>query len=265
MEELEHRIKALSETYDRVWYLADSVYSMHGDVAPMKDIEVLLNAYDKFNVYIDDAHGMSWIGENGKGYCFHQLPKHERLYTICALNKGFGATSAALVFPNKETKELVHNCGLPVIFSSPTMHAGVTAASRIADIHLSVEIYEKQVMLAERIELFNRRAKELNLPLANFLHTPIFYLGLGTIELTTRFIKHLHSKGFLMGIGSAPSVPVNQTGLRFLLGLHQTHEDIDNLLFTIAEYMEDLEKLGQFHRETMMKIFKRAERKREIV
>ncbi|MDZ7936450.1 MAG: aminotransferase class I/II-fold pyridoxal phosphate-dependent enzyme [Emticicia sp.] len=178
MNDLEERIKVLSETYDRVWYLADSVYSMHGDVAPLKDIEVLLNAYDKFHVYIDDAHGMSWIGENGKGYCFHQIPKHEKLYAICALNKGFGATSAALVFPNQATKDLVHNCGLPVIFSSPTMHAGVTAASKIADIHLSVEIYERQAMLGERIELFNRRAKEFKSSmLVQFLHTPIGLFG----------------------------------------------------------------------------------------
>lgn len=264
MDELEYKIKILSESYDRVWYLADSVYSMHGDVAPMKDIEVLLNTHDKFNVYIDDAHGMSWIGENGKGYCLHHLPKHEKLYTICSLNKGFGATSAALVFPNQKVKELVHNCGFPVIFSSPTMHAGVTAASRIADIHLSIEIYEKQVMLSERIALFNRRAKELNLPLANFLHTPIFYLGLGSMDATVLFAKHLQSKGFIMSIASAPSVPINQSGLRFIMGLHQTLADIENLVCTIAEYMEHLEKTGQFNREIVMKVFRRAERKTEL-
>lgn len=265
MDDLEARIKVLSESYDRVWYLADSVYSMHGDVAPMKDIEVLLNNYDKFHVYIDDAHGMSWIGENGKGYCFHSIPKHEKLYAICALNKGFGGTSAALVFPNKETKELVHNCGFPVIFSSPTMHAGVTAASKIADIHLSVEIYEKQIMLSERIEYFNRRAKELNLPLANKCHTPIFYLGLGSLEEVFRFSKHLQSRGFLMNVASAPSVPMNQSGLRFILGLHQTIDDIENLLCEIAQFMEDLEKTGQFNRENIMKVFRRAERKRELI
>ncbi|CAH0994878.1 8-amino-7-oxononanoate synthase [Emticicia aquatica] len=265
MDALEARIKVLSESYDRIWYFADSVYSMHGDMAPMKDIESLLNTYDKFHAYIDDAHGMSWIGKNGKGFCLHHLPKHEKLYAICSLNKGFGATSAALVFPNQQVKDLVHNCGFPVIFSSPTMHAGVTAASKIADIHLSVEIYEKQIMLGERIEYFNRRAKELNLPLANFLHTPIFYLGLGSLEEVFRFSKHLQSKGFIMSVASAPSVPLNQSGLRFILGLHQTIQDIENLVCTVAQFMEDLEKSGQFNREIVLKAFRKGEKKRDIV
>lgn len=41
---------------------------MYGDAAPVKEIEKLLNKYDNFHLYIDDAHGMSWTGKNGCGY-----------------------------------------------------------------------------------------------------------------------------------------------------------------------------------------------------
>ncbi len=65
---LEKRIKKLSLNYDAVWYMIDGVYSMYGDTAPLKDIENLLNTYEKFHLYIDDAHGMGWAGKNGAGF-----------------------------------------------------------------------------------------------------------------------------------------------------------------------------------------------------
>jgi 7-keto-8-aminopelargonate synthetase-like enzyme len=238
---------------------------MHGDVAPFADIEVLLNSYENFHTYIDDAHGISWIGQNGKGLCFHKIAKHEKMHAICSLNKGFGATNSVMVFPNQKTKELVSNCGGTLIFSTPTLHAGILAASKIADIHLSDEIYERQIQLNERITLFKNKAKSLNLPLINYAHTPIFFMGLGSLQYVFDFSKHLQNKGFITSVASAPSVPVKHSGLRISLNNNQTLKDIENLLNTIAEYMEDLENKGLFNREEALKGFKYRERERELV
>ena len=266
MNDLENRIKILSETHDKVWFLTDSVFSMQGDVAPFADLEVLLNAYDKFNIYVDDAHGMSWIGENGKGYCFHNLPKHEKMYVITSLNKGFGGTNAAMIFPNQKTKDLVHTLGLPVIFSSPTMHAGITAASTLADIHLSIEIYERQAMLNESIKFFKQRVKELNIPmLYPNAHTPIGFIVLGNFEAMIQFGKKMHERGFIMSVASSPSVPLKHSGLRVSISLHQTMQDIANLLDSAAETMFELEKSGVFNRDIAFRNIWQTERKRELV
>lgn len=266
MSDLEKRIKILSESYDKIWYLTDSVFSMHGDVAPFADLEILLNAYDKFNLYVDDAHGMSWMGENGKGLCLHHIPHHERMYVICSLNKGYGATNAAMVFPNQKTKSLVHSLGLPIIFSSPTMHAGITAASAIADIHLSVEIYERQAMLNERIKLFKQRVQDLQIPMINpSSHTPIGFIVLGNVEAMAQFGEKMRDRGFIMSIASFPSVPLKHSGFRVTLSLHQSLQDIENLLNNAAEVMFELEKSGVFNRETAFRNIKQAERKIEKV
>ena len=60
MESLERKIQDLNNKYDKIWYLADGVYSMYGDFAPFDELELLLNKYKKFHLYIDDAHGASW-------------------------------------------------------------------------------------------------------------------------------------------------------------------------------------------------------------
>ncbi len=266
MDDLERRITVLSERYDKVWYLTDSVFSMQGDVAPFADLEVLLNRYEKFNIYVDDAHGMSWMGENGKGVTFHNIPRHDKMYVITSLNKGFGGTNAAMIFPNQQTKDLVHRLGLPVIFSSPTMHAGITAASAIADIHLSIEIYERQMMLNERIKLFKQRVQELDIPLMNpNAHSPIGFIVLGNVEATVQFGEKMQTRGFIMSIASAPSVPLKHSGYRVTLSLHQSMKDIENLCDNAAECMIELEKSGVFNREIAFRNIRQSERKRALV
>jgi 7-keto-8-aminopelargonate synthetase-like enzyme len=65
MDLLEDLIKENPNKYNKIWYMADGLYSMYGDYAPLKDIESLLNKYSTFHVYVDDAHGMSWTGKQG--------------------------------------------------------------------------------------------------------------------------------------------------------------------------------------------------------
>lgn len=265
MNDLEKRIKVLSETYDKVWYFTDSVFSMQGGVAPFEDLEVLLNKYDKFNLYVDDAHGMSWIGENGKGYCFHNIAHHDKMYVISSLNKGFGATNAVMVCPNQKTKDLIHKLGLPIIFSSPTMHAGITAGSALADIHLSQEIYERQAMLNERIKFFKQKIKDFDIPmLSPNSHTPIGYIVLGSIEGTLQFGEIMQEKGFIMSVSSLPSVPIKHSGYRVSISLHQSMKDIENLCDNIAETMLGLEKKRVFNREIAFRNIRQSERKSEL-
>jgi 7-keto-8-aminopelargonate synthetase-like enzyme len=63
MDYLESRIQKLRNEYKKIWYLADGVYSMYGNLAAMGEIYDLMNRYEQFHTYIDDCHGMSWSGK----------------------------------------------------------------------------------------------------------------------------------------------------------------------------------------------------------
>ena len=60
------QIHALRGRHRRIWYLTDGIYSMFGHTAPLKQLGVLVDRYEELNLYIDDAHGMSWTGKNGR-------------------------------------------------------------------------------------------------------------------------------------------------------------------------------------------------------
>lgn len=252
---LEQRIKVLQEKYDKVWYLCDGVYSMHGDGAPLGDIEILLNSYDSFYCYVDDAHGMSWIGQNGKGYVFHHLPKHDKMFVITSLNKGFGSFCSVMVFPNQKTKDLIKTIGSSIIFSTCPLHATVGAVSAIADIHLTEEIYEKQMRLKDNIDYFNKKANELNIPIANNHFTPIFLVGCGDTENTVSVAQHLINGGVIAGVSAYPSVPVKCSGLRVNINIYHNRADIDKIIRLIDESMESLENKGILNRDSIRSAF----------
>lgn len=69
MDQLEDMIRQFRSKHRKIWYLADGIYSMYGDAAPLQELEALLARYEALHLYLDDAHGMSWAGKNGCGFC----------------------------------------------------------------------------------------------------------------------------------------------------------------------------------------------------
>jgi 7-keto-8-aminopelargonate synthetase-like enzyme len=237
MDALEEKIIALKGKHKKIWYMADGVYSMYGDFAPLPELERLLNTYEQFHLYVDDAHGMSWAGKNGSGYVLSQIDFHPRLYLVTSTNKGFAAAGGLLVFPDKDSRRKVRNCGKTLIFSGPIQPPMLGAAIASAKIHLSNEIYTLQKQLQETIRFFNATAKMYDLPLICESSSPINFIGVGKPAVGYSMAKRLLNLGYYINLSAYPSVSYNQTGLRLPLNLHHTKEDIDNVLKTIAEQL----------------------------
>lgn len=237
MHELETKIQALSSVHEKIWYLADGVYSMLGDLAPMAKLYELMDKYPKLRVFIDDAHGMSWTGENGAGSVLAQVGfLHKQLYLVTSLGKGFGGQGAVAVFPNEKERDIVKMTAPQLIFLSPLGNAALGSDIESAKIHLSNEIYDLQAKLKSNIKLFRETAEMLNIPLANpNCESPIFYIGAGTSELCVLFHHLLAQKGFYINFAAYPAVPVQHAGIRIVLSLHQTEQDIKELLFLLHE------------------------------
>lgn len=234
MDVLEERIQALGRKHAKIWYMADGVYSILGDLAPMGSLANLLHQYEQFHLYIDDAHGLSWSGENGAGYVKSQLWHHDRMILVTSLAKSFAACGGVTIFPNEETRNLVRNCGPTLMFSGPIQPPVLGAAIASAKIHLTEEIYVRQEQLLERVLFFNQRARELKLPLITTSLSPIFFVGLGKPDAGYDMAKKIMENGFFVNISVFPSVALAQAGLRIPVSLHHSLEDIDNLLHLIA-------------------------------
>ena len=153
MDKLEKEIQKAENDpkINNIWYIADGMYSSDGSVCDVKKIEYLLNKYQNFYAYIDDAHGCSIIGKNGCGYVLSHFDKHpDKLVVILGFCKAFGmGCGAAIVLPNKEWQRKIQVCGPTNIFSGPIPTPMLAAGIALAKIHLTPEIKLLQDKLYE--------------------------------------------------------------------------------------------------------------------
>jgi len=234
IDRLDHAVATLSRRHARVWYLADGIYSMHGDSAPMGALRALLDRHERLHLYMDDAHGVSWSGRHGRGHVLGANPIHPRMVVALSMAKSFAASGGVLVFPDQEWARLVRTCGSTLIFSGPLQPPVLGAAIASARVHLSNEIHERQAKLSERIRLFNDLAGEHGLPLATTEATPIRFVKTGEAATTYRVATELMREGFYTNTALYPAVSRGHGGVRITLTVHQTLDDVRGLVEALA-------------------------------
>jgi 7-keto-8-aminopelargonate synthetase-like enzyme len=257
LQQLEDKIKELRKTYKKIWYLADGVYSMHGDVYPAKEIIKLLDTYEEFYTYVDDAHGISWAGPNGSGYVLSQVKQHPKMVLAVSFGKGFGAGGGAIVCPNEEMKKLLVYLSVPLMFTGPLESStlgGLIAASKI---HLSNDIIVLQEKIAELINYFYDRVEATKLPLADYTRTPTAFFPTGKPDTTLEIVQLIYRNHMTCTAGIFPAVPFNNGGIRIQISLYQEKSDIDNLLKVMESAYNFLEKERGLSIPDIMKHYKK--------
>ncbi|MEO8236753.1 MAG: aminotransferase class I/II-fold pyridoxal phosphate-dependent enzyme [Flavobacterium sp.] len=228
-EMLEEMIRENYNKYNRIWYMADGVYSMHGDLPDTIILKNLLDKYPKLHLYFDDAHGMGWDGKNGAGYIYDRLGISERIVLISTLAKGFGCVGGTAIFADPEMYRRTDVFGGPLSYSHPLSPANAGAAIASAKIHLSNDIYTYQSELKELMNYMNMRLKEKNLTNISSPDSPIYFIGGGLNKVTRNFVHRILQEGIYVNTAMFPVVPNDKSGLRFTLTRHNTKADIDLL------------------------------------
>ena len=234
IDRLEEIIRALGERHRRIWYLADGVYSMHGDPAPLAALQELMSRNEQLRLYLDDSHGLSWSGRHGRGTLLGDGPLPPRTVMVASLAKAFSAGGAILALPDAETARLIRTCGSTMIFSGPLQPALIGAAIASARVHLSSELAERQAKLMDRIHLFNTLAMARGIALGSPAATPIRFVTTGDNEATYQMAGALMGDGFFTNTAVFPAVSKRHGGLRVALTVHQTPDDIRDLVDAIA-------------------------------
>jgi 7-keto-8-aminopelargonate synthetase-like enzyme len=256
MDLLEDRIKDLRNKYQKIWYLADGIYSMFGDAAPMDDLYQLLDKYPSLHLYIDDAHGMSIHGKHGRGSVLDKRMFHPKMVLATSLAKAFATGGAVMVYPNNEMARKVRTCGGPLITSGPLQPAQLGAAVAAAKIHLSDEIYLLQEELQERIKFTNLMLKKYKLPVIAENNEAVFFVGVHLPKVGYNMVRRMLDAGYYVNLGIFPAVPMKNTGIRFTITRLHTFTQIEQMIRTMAtELSNALEEEGVMY-EDIYKAFR---------
>lgn len=239
LEALARRVEEVAGEYNQVWFLTDSIFSMYGDVAPVKGIATLQDRYPNLHVYYDDAHGFGWAGERGGGYVLSQVPWNERMVIAAGLAKSFGSFGAVLAFGDPSLVQRVKITGGALTFSGPIPPADLGAATASGAIHLSSEHPERQAELIGFMEWGREQILERNLPVVSLDTTPIWFVRIGTVGAACGMVERLMEDGYYLNVSAFPAVPLGHAGIRFTQTLNHTREQFVGLLDAIQAHLVD--------------------------
>ena len=209
----EHRAK-----YRRCLITTDSVFSMDGDLAPLREIIDLAHQYDCM-VLVDEAHGTGVFGDRGGGLT-QSLGIQENLIQVGTLSKavgslgGYVAGSAKLIdYLRNRAATWIYTTGL-----SPADTGAAIAAIKI--IKTENNLREK---LWQNVGFLKQGLQNLGFQAIAF-DSPIFAIEMGDIAKTLQMATHLRENGIFAPAIRPPTVPTPR--IRLTLMASHTHEQI---------------------------------------
>jgi 7-keto-8-aminopelargonate synthetase-like enzyme len=225
----------------RVWYLADGLYSMFGDTAPVEQVMEIMDRHQHMHAYFDDAHGFGWHGVRGRGIVLERAGWHPRLVVAMSLAKSWGSGGAVLAFPaDSDIVDVVQMCGTTLGFSGPLHPAELGASVAAADIHLSAELPLLHARLQAQIELMEGLLRQAGLPVMAMEKTPLWFVRVGNVNKAIAVARKMMDRGFFLNIAAFPLVPYGQAGLRFTHTLYHTSAEIESMVEALAATIREV-------------------------
>ncbi|RAP56207.1 8-amino-7-oxononanoate synthase [Oleiagrimonas sp. MCCC 1A03011] len=215
---------------DAALLATDGVFSMDGDIAPLRALAALCRR-ESATLMVDDAHGLGVLGPQGAGSLADAgLTQDDAPILMGTLGKALGtggafvAGSAALIDGLVQfARSFVYTTAPPPALAAATLEA--VRIARAAD--------DRRERLHGLIERFRSGAAQLGLPLMPST-TPIQPLLLGDAERASAAATALEQAGFLVGAIRPPTVPDGQARLRITLSAAHRDDDVDRLLDALA-------------------------------
>jgi 7-keto-8-aminopelargonate synthetase-like enzyme len=236
MEHVKYLIYRLKkEGHRNIWYCADGIYSIHGNLCDIEGLNKLLDKEENFYAYVDDAHGTGWCGKNGSGYVIGKYGLHKKMIVVESFAKSMAASGACIIVPDKITAEYLSLTGQTMIFSGPLQPAVLGALVASVKLHLTDEIKAYQNELLFLIKHFREKSKALELPIITKDETPIQLLQIGGMEKTYRVLKGLIDLGFFPMTAGYPAIAKGDEGIRITITRHLTLSDIDRFVLSVKK------------------------------
>lgn len=222
--------RALAEARGPVVLATDSVFSMDGDLAPLRELAALGRRHEA-TLLVDDAHGFGVLGE-GRGAPFEgaALSGEDVPVYMATLGKALGAAGAFVAGSEALVEYLIQRARTFVFSTAPP--PALAAAAREALRILQAEP-ERRARLAENVQRLRAGATQLGVDLGPSA-TPIQPLVLGDERRVLAVSGALLERGFWVAAIRPPTVPPGTARLRITLSAAHAPPQVDALVEALA-------------------------------
>ncbi len=203
--------------------VTDGVFSMDGDIAPLKGICDLADKYDAL-VVVDDSHATGFMGENGKGT--HELAGVEGHVDVITstYGKALGGANGGFIAGKKEIVDILRERSRTYLFSNSL--APVIAGTSLFAIEYIQQHPELQQQLWENTRYFREQMKAAGFQIPEAEH-PIVPVIIGDPHKTQQMAKAMFEQGIYVVAFSYPVVPQGTDRIRVQISASHTKDDID--------------------------------------
>lgn len=210
--------------------VTDGVFSMDGDLAPVKKLLELAEQYDAL-LLVDDAHGFGVLGKQGHGILEQENICSDRIVYIGTLGKAAGV-SGAFVCAQATLIEWLIQKGRPFIYSTAKPPAIAHTLSKSLDIIEGDEGSNRRTQLNKLIRIWQDEmhfAQWEKVPSCTAIQPVI----LGSNANALLAAKLLDEAGYWIPAIRPPTVPIGSARLRITFSANHSEADLRQLIATL--------------------------------
>ncbi len=230
VKDLEYKVKSINPKKGII--VTDSVFSMDGDIANIRDIVKIAKKYNLLTM-VDDAHATGVIGKNGKGSSEYFSCNVD--ITVGTLSKAIGS-EGGFVCANKKIIDYLKNKARSFIFSTSLSPAVINGA--IA----SFDILENDNSLVEKLQsnvsYLCKGLRDIGFDINS--ESPIIPIIIGEEHKAMDFSKSLLEEGIYIPAIRYPTVNRGESRLRMTVMATHDYNDIDFVIQKISEVKNNI-------------------------
>lgn len=211
-------------SYDMKLAVTESVFSMDGDITPLKDFAFLCRKYNAVSM-VDEAHSTGVFGKEGRGHCEMSGAGGEIDIITSTLSKAFGA-QGGFVCSSRKLVDFLINKSRSFIYT--TAVSPILCAAALKALELVKKADGKRHKLAELSSYLLEKLKSAGYDSGNSA-SQIVPLITGSIENTVKVSETLFKNGIFAPSVKFPTVPEGQARIRISLTAGHSYEDIEKL------------------------------------
>lgn len=224
-EDLAKRLRRLGDRANQALIIAEGIYSMLGDVAPLQEIAAVKREYGGY-LFLDEAHSMGVLGETGRGAAQAAGVEADIDFYAGTFSKSLGAIGGFCVSPHAEL-EAIRFCINAYIFtasSSPSVIASTRESLRIiaAEPQLREKLWDNANRLYDGL-------KALGLPVGPTA-SPVVAVEMADRSVTVDCWKALMAAGIYVNLVIPPASPSTNFLLRNSVSAAHSSEQIDAII-----------------------------------
>ncbi|MDD3798029.1 MAG: aminotransferase class I/II-fold pyridoxal phosphate-dependent enzyme [Novosphingobium sp.] len=205
----------------------EGVYSMLGDIAPLKDMIAVARKYDAM-VLVDEAHSMGFIGPNGRGVAEEQGVLDQVDFVIGTFSKSVGTVGGFCV-SNHPKFEIMRLVCRPYVFTASLPPSVVATAA--TSIRKLMHGGAKRAHLWENSRTLHGGLKALGFELGTGEpQSAIIAVIMPDLERGAAMWEALLKEGLYVNLARPPATPANMTLLRCSLCAEHSAEQVQTIL-----------------------------------